>query len=136
MAIEQTAPKDTVGEFFQKLGGGDVEGAFAKLSPEVVWTYHGPKDKIPFAGTFIGVAGVQNFFSTFGEAAEPIEMTPEGMWNEGETVFVRGIEASRVKATGKEYRVGWVHVVSVKDGKITSLDEYIDSAAVADAFIA
>ena len=60
-------------------------------------------------------------------------MAPRSMVEAEGLVYVRGIERSRVKATGKEYAVEWVHVVATADGKITSFDEYIDSAAVAAA---
>lgn len=128
-----TTGTDIVGGFFGALGGGDVPGAMALLADDVRWTYHGPADIIPWGGTFTGPDGVGAFFGKFGEAAEPIEMAPRSMVEADGLVYVRGIERSRVKATGKEYAVEWVHVISVADGKIATFDEYIDSAAVAAA---
>jgi ketosteroid isomerase-like protein len=125
---------DVVGAFFAALGGGDFPGALALLDDEVVWTYHGPSASIPFAGTFGGKAGVEAFFGAFGSVAEPIEMTPRSMVEAAGQVYVRGIEKARVKATGKEYSVEWVHVIEVADGLILRFDEYLDSAAVAAAF--
>lgn len=128
-----TTGTDIVGSFFQALGGGDVPTAMALLAADVRWTYHGPSDVIPWAGTFTGPDGVGAFFGAFGEAAEPIEMAPSSMAEADGLVYVRGIERSRVKATGKEYAVEWVHVISAVDGKIATFDEYLDSAAVAAA---
>ncbi|WP_157218108.1 nuclear transport factor 2 family protein [Flavisphingomonas formosensis] len=124
---------DVVGGFFKAFGEGDAAGAFALLAPDIRWTYHGPSEVIPFAGTFEGPAGVQRFFESFGAAAEPIEMAPRSMAAADGLVYVRGIERSRIKATGKEYAVEWVHVIAVKDGLIASFDEYLDTAAVAAA---
>lgn len=124
---------EIVGGFFKALGEGDVPAAMALLAADVRWTYHGPSDLIPWGGTFTGPEGVGAFFGKFGEAAEPIEMAPSGMSEADGLVYVRGIERSRVKATGKEYAVEWVHVIATADGKITTFDEYIDSAAVAAA---
>ncbi|WP_136163201.1 nuclear transport factor 2 family protein [Sphingomonas flavalba] len=124
---------DTVNSFFQALGSGDMAAAMALLAADCRWTYHGPDGVIPWAGTFTGPDGVGQFFARFGEHAEPVEMAPQSMEAAGATVFVRGIETSRVKATGKTYSVPWIHAIAVADGRIASFDEYIDSAAVAAA---
>ena len=128
-----TSATDTVGGFFKELGEGDVPAAMALLAADVRWTYHAPADLVPWGGTFTGPDGVGAFFGKFGEAAEPIEMTPSSMVEAEGLVYVRGIERSKVKATGKEYAVEWVHVIATADGKIATFDEYIDSAAVAAA---
>ncbi len=125
---------EIVGKFFAALGSGQADAAFALLSPTVTWTYHGPGDRIPFAGTFAGPQGVREFFARLGALAEPIEMTPSSMGGADGTVYVRCVERSRVKATGKIYAVDWVHVIGVTDGYIARFDEFLDSAAVAAAF--
>jgi ketosteroid isomerase-like protein len=40
---------------------------------------------------------------------------------------------NRVKATGKESRSEWAQVWTVKDGVITHMQEYVDTAAVSRA---
>lgn len=125
---------DVVRAFFGALGSGDFPGAFAMLNEDVTWTYHGPSDVIPFAGTFRGRAGVKAFFDTFKSVADPIEMLPNSIVDADGQVYVRGIEHSRVKATGKDYKVEWLHVTEVVDGLILRIDEYLDSATVAAAF--
>jgi ketosteroid isomerase-like protein len=122
-----------VSSFFQALGEGKPAEAFARLADDVRWTYHGPANRIPFAGVFEGPAGVGDFFQKFATVAEPIEMTPHGMAEADGAVYVRGIERSRALATGREYAAPWVHVIVVKDGRIASFDEYIDTATVAAA---
>lgn len=120
-----------VSAFFAAFGVGDIPKAMALLSPEVRWTLHATD--VPWGGTFKGPEGVGQFFTKFGADAEPIEMTPKSMSEADGLVYVRGIERSKVKATGKEYSVEWVHVISTADGKITTFDEYLDSAAIAAA---
>ncbi len=125
--------KEIVGGFFEAFGAGDMETAMGLLKSDVRWTLHGPEDLIPWSGTFTGPEGVGKFFDIFLAAAEPIEMTPAGMWEEDGTVFVRGVEKTRIKETGKEYSAEWLHMIVTDNGKIASLDEHIDSAAVAAA---
>lgn len=128
-----TSGKQIVGGFFAAFAAGEMDKALDSLAEDVRWTYHGPDSAIPWAGTFEGRDGVAQFFEVFGSRAETLEMTPQGMWEEDGVVFVRGIEASRVKATGKDYSVGWVHVITTADGRIATFDEYIDSGTVAAA---
>lgn len=126
--------KEIVSGFFEAFGAGDMDQAMGLLKADVRWTFHAPGGTVPWSGTFTGPEGVGRFFELFLGAAEPIEMTPEGMWEENGTVFVRGVERTRIKATGKEYSARWLHMVTTDNGQIASLDEHIDSAAVAAAF--
>lgn len=122
---------EIVGAFFGAFGAGDIPGAMALLTPDVRWKLHATD--IPWGGTFTGPSGVGDFFAKFGANVEPIEMTPNSMSEADGLVYVRGIERSKVKATGKEYAVEWVHVISTANGKIATFDEYLDSAAIAAA---
>ncbi len=126
--------KDIVGGFFAAFGAGDMDKAMGLLKEDVRWTFHAPEGTIPWAGTFNGREGVGKFFELFLAAADPVEMAPAGMWEEDGIVFVQGSETTRVKSTGKQYTAQWVHMVATADGQVVSLDEHIDSAAVAAAF--
>lgn len=130
MTIPQDSA-DVVRHFFETFNAGDIEAAFATLSPDIVWTYHGPEDAIEFAGRFEGHAGVQDFFDRVGRTIRLKEMTPQSLAGVGDTVYGRGIEHSVSIATGREYRVEWAHVYQVRDGLMTRFDEYIDTATVA-----
>lgn len=127
---------DVVRRFFDAFNAGDIDAAFATLSPDIMWTYHGPKDKIPFAGTFRGHAGVKDFFDRVGKSIEIREMTPQSLVAVGDQVYGRGIEHSVSLATGRAYRLEWVHVYQVQDGLMTRFDEFMDTAAVADGLAA
>ncbi|MCZ4342995.1 nuclear transport factor 2 family protein [Sphingomonadaceae bacterium G21617-S1] len=124
---------DVVGRFFDAFNAGDIDAAFATLSPEIMWTYHGPEGKIPFAGTFRGHAGVRDFFDRVSKSIEIREMTPRSFVSFGDQVYGRGIEHSVSLATGREYRLEWVHVYHVQDGLMTRFEEFIDTAVVVDS---
>ena len=53
---------------------------------------------------------------------------------QGDKVVVLGHYVWHVKATGKEWASDFVHALSVRDGKITRVQEYTDTAALGDAF--
>lgn len=123
---------DVVKRFFDAFNAGEIDAAFALLSPNIGWTYHGPEDRIPFAGSFHGHAGVRDFFDRVGRSIRIKEMTPASLVSVGERVYGRGVEHSISLATNREYRVEWAHVYHVRDGLMTRFDEFIDTAAVAD----
>ena len=123
---------DVVGRFFDAFNAGDIDAAFATLSPDIEWIYYGPEDKIPFAGTFRGHAGVKEFFARAEESIQIKAMTPLSLVGIGNQVYGRGIEHSMSLATGRDYRVQWTHVYQVQDGLMTRFEEFIDTATVAD----
>lgn len=119
--------------FYTAFNSGDMTEAFACLSPDIVWIYHGPADRIAFAGTFNGHDGVREFFRHVGETIEVVEMAPEKFEAVGNTVYGVGVEHSRSLRTGKEYRVRWSHIYRVENGLVTGFEEFLDTAAVAEA---
>jgi len=121
-------------KMYETLIAGNMEGAFALMADGVTWTYYGGGGKIPFSGVYTGYKGIEQFFADFGAVATPLGMELQSFSASGETVFVTGIETTRINATGKEYAAPWVHVIKIKDGKIVSYEEHIDSALVAAAF--
>lgn len=128
-------PQDNVAvleRFYAAFNSGDMDAAFACLSPDIVWTYHGPKDRIPFAGTFVGHEGVRTFFDHVENTIELIEMAPETFEAVGHSVYGTGTEHSRSLCAGKEYNVRWAHVYKVENGLVTRFDEFLDTAKVAE----
>lgn len=121
-------------KFFDAFGSGDTAAGFATLSPDITWTYYGPRDWIPFAGVFRGHKGVEAFFEIVGASVSLKEMVVESLDATEDVVYGRGRERSEVKSTGKEYNVQWSHVYRVRDGLIVSFEEFLDTAAVASAF--
>lgn len=52
---------------------------------------------------------------------------------QGDTVVVVGKERGRFRATGREYEVHWMHQYRLEGGKVVSITEMLDSAALLDA---
>lgn len=134
-AIEvDSANVEAARKMYKTLLAGDMEGAFSVMAGNIRWIYYGGRGTIPFSGEYVGHDGVAQFFDDYSSVAEPLGMELQSFYSSGETVFVTGIESSRVLATDKSYAAPWVHVLQFADGKIVSYEEYIDSALVAAAF--
>jgi uncharacterized protein len=114
-------------EFFQR---GDIPGLLRELIDDsCTWVIPGPKDKLPWAGTFKGKQEIANFFAQVGENLEFSEFGPREMIEQGDTVVALGTLTGRAKKTGKTVRNEWAHVFKYSQGKVVFFQEYIDTAA-------
>ncbi len=113
---------------------GDMDTILASMSDDIVWLHPGKADEIPFAGRFEGKKGVQRFFNTAFSTIDVLEQKVHSFEASGDKVIVLGFEHMRVKATGKEYQSNWIHMYTVKAGQAVMFEEFIDTAALVDAF--
>jgi len=120
----------TVKDFFAAIGRGDKDGLFALVADDIEWIV--PGEDWPLAGTHRGYAGLANLLETASEtmetSTEPREFVAQGDW-----VFVVGFARGKVKVTKKTFVDDWVFAITVRNGKLTKIREYIDTQAVARA---
>jgi ketosteroid isomerase-like protein len=70
------------------------------------------------------------------KASEELEMTypePPEFVAQGDRVLVVGVATGKIYATNKPYKDEWVYGVTVQDGKVAHIQEYIDTQALARA---
>jgi hypothetical protein len=70
------------------------------------------------------------------KASEEIEMTypePPEFVAQGDRVLVVGVATGKIKATNKTFEDNWVFAITVRNGKLTNIREYIDTQALARA---
>ena len=77
--------------------------------------------------------GSSFYLGTLGESIE-MGLDIDKFVSDGDTVVVIGVENSSTRATGTAYRMPYVHVLTVSDGKITRFDEYNQYKEMAEAF--
>jgi ketosteroid isomerase-like protein len=129
MRIEENV--QVVKDFFAAIGSGDKQRVLALVAEEIRWIIPG-KDW-PLAGTHRGHAGVEEVLQ---KASEEIEMTypkPPEFVAQGDRVFVVGVATGKIKATNKPFEDHFVFDITVRDGKLTNVREYIDTQALARA---
>ena len=124
---------DAIQRCYAAVGRGDLPAVLDLLADDVEWTLQGPP-AIPFAGTRRGSAGVAEFFSLVGGALEFHQFEPREFVAQGDTVVAIGYEHSLVKPTGRTFQQEWVHVYTVRDGKIATFRGFEDTAALVAAF--
>lgn len=124
---------EIVQEGYSKFGSGDIEGLLNLFSEDIEWTTPQTEGS-PIGGTYNGHNEVGEFFKLLSESEDITHFEPTEFIADGEKVVVLGSNTATVKETGRSYTTDWVHIFTVKDGKITGLLEFFDTAKVERAF--
>jgi ketosteroid isomerase-like protein len=91
-------------------------------------------DDIPFAGSFHGKDQVAQYFTMLDQAQDVIAFEPQDFIAEGDKVVATGISRWHVKSTGLTYDNPWTHVFTIRDGKVSRLRQYNNTAAAEAAY--
>jgi uncharacterized protein len=121
----------TVKDFFAAIGRGDKEGLLALVAEDIEWIIPG-KDW-PLAGTRHGHAGLADLVKTQSETMETSLIEPREFVAQGDRVLVVGFARGKIKATNKTWEDDWIFAITVRDGRLTSIREYVDTQALARA---
>ena len=60
-------------------------------------------------------------------------MEPREFVAQGDRVLVIGFARGRIKATNKAWEDYWIFAITVRNGKLTNIREYLDTQALARA---
>jgi ketosteroid isomerase-like protein len=121
-----------VQQVYADFGRGDLQGLLALLADDI--EYVSPGDGLPLAGTYRGHAAVTNHFEKLLSEVQIEALDPREFIAEGDRVLVVGWERGKVSASNRKYEYHWVMAFTVRDGKITNIQEYNDTLALARAF--
>ncbi|MDG3007446.1 nuclear transport factor 2 family protein [Paludisphaera mucosa] len=117
----------TVKDFFAAIGRGDEENLLALVAEDIEWII--PGEDWPLAGTYSGHAGLAALLQKASETVET-STEPREFVAQGDRVLVVGFATGRIKATNRTFEDHWVFAITVRDGKLTNIREYIDTQAL------
>jgi len=120
-----------VKDFFAAMGSGDKQGLLALSAEDIEWIV--PGEDWPLAGTHRGHAGLADVLKKASEEIETAYPKPPEFVAQGDRVLVIGVATGKIKATNKAFKDEWVFDITVRDGKLTRIQEYIDTQALARA---
>ena len=123
-----------VARTYELFKSGD-EAFLKQFSDDISWELP-EMENVPYAGKYNGIESVIDFFTRLDQAEENLVHEPTDFIAKGEKVIVLGNFKWRVRATSKEYSSDFVHVMTVKDGRITGFKEYMDTAVRSNAHTA
>src|SRR6202522_2766441 len=121
----------TVKDFFAAMGSGDKQGLLALSAEDIKWII--PGEDWPLAGTHRGHAGLADVLQKASEEVETSFPEPPEFVAQGDRVLVVGFATGRIKATNRTFEDHFVFAVTVRNGKLTNIREYIDTQELARA---
>ena len=127
MSIEENV--QIVKDWFAAMGS-DTQRVLALSDEDVEWII--PGEDWPLAGTHRGHAGLVDMLQKASELETSYPEPPEYV-AQGEQVLVVGHATGRIKATNKAFEDYWVFAITVRNGKLTKIREYVDTQAMARA---
>jgi uncharacterized protein len=128
MSIEKNI--QTVKDFFAAIGRGDREALLALVAEDIEWII--PGEDWPLAGTRHGHAGLADLLETASKSIET-STEPREFVAQGDRVLVLGFARGKIKATNKTFEDDWIFAITVRDGRLTNIREYVDTQALARA---
>ena len=117
-----------VQQAYEAFSRGEIQGVLNSLAEQVEWRVPKPEG-VPFGGDYNGREQVARFFSDLNKYEEVTRFEPREYIAQGERVVAFGYFACKVRATGKPAQSEWVHVYTIRNGKIVKFQEYYDTAA-------
>jgi ketosteroid isomerase-like protein len=122
-----------VQELYSAFGRRDIDAILGLISPDVEWGE--PENPYnPAAGTRHGQAGFMEWVQIGSQAEEVQALEPRRFLTDTDSVAVVGYTKCLAKATGKIYETDFVHLITLKDGKVTRFQEFFDTYAAGEAF--
>src|SRR5450432_1955188 len=120
-----------VKDFFAAMGRGDKQGLLALTAESIEWII--PGEDWPLAGTHRGHAGLADVLQKASEKMETSFPEPPEFVAQGDRVLVVGVARGRIIATNKTFEDHWVFAITVRNGKLTNVRDYVDTQALARA---
>jgi hypothetical protein len=124
--------KRLVLDFYEAGARGDMDACFAMLADDVVWTNIG---STRFSGTYAGKENLaENLLGPlFGQLKAGIASEVEQLVAEGDTVVAQ-TSGTAETLEGKPYNNTYCQVITVRDGRIAAVTEYMDTALIDAVF--
>jgi hypothetical protein len=123
-----TSAVEVVTQAYEAFGRGDVPGILACVADQVDWRFCGPKG-LPYTGTFRTRDEVARWFSYVAAVDDVRKFEPREFIPAGDKLTVLGWEQTAAKPGGRVFESEWVHVFTVRDGRIVRFWGMYDNEA-------
>jgi uncharacterized protein len=123
-----------VQHLYAAFGRGDIATLLAGCTQDIDWQTIGRESDFPTLGPRKGTKAVEEFFRLVAENEEFSDFTPREFYAADDKVFVLGSYSLKLRKTGAPISSEWVHVFTLKNGKVTRFREHTDTAQFATAY--
>lgn len=126
---EEAADRSVVEAVYNAFASGDIAAVTSDMDENIVWLEaegNPYADKNPYSGPDEIVEGL---FARLGSEWEAFTATPQDYIVDGERIVVLGRYGGVYTQSGKSIDAPFVHLWTVRDGKIIAFRQYTDTAA-------
>jgi ketosteroid isomerase-like protein len=122
------AALDVVQQGYAAFGRKDIPALLELVADEVDWKEAVPAS-LPYSGPRRNPTEVGEFFTAIGQVEDITVFEPQEFIEAGENLTVLGYLEAFALDTKQKFQSEWVHVFTVRDGKITRWRGFYDTAA-------
>lgn len=127
-------PVPMLRDFYAALSAGDLKGVLDRVADDVTWEVSGPTDLLPWSGEWTGPTSVSDFYDRFVEHVISPGWEPKQYIAQGNTVAVILTMSGTSAKSGVHFSGDIVHWITVRNGKISLLQFYLDTFPIVEAF--
>ena len=113
---------------YEAFGRGDVPAILNLVADQVDWELVAPKS-LAYAGKRKNKKEVGDFFADIPRTDDIHAFEPREFIAAGDQVTVLGWESSTAVETKTKFETEWVHIFTVKNGKVTRWRGFFNTAA-------
>jgi ketosteroid isomerase-like protein len=117
---------ETVHRYYRAFAEHDVPAALALLKPGFVSIQ---ADSVPWRGVYRGHEGVAELFERLTPHVSEAEYEVEELIEQGERVVAIGRAHLTARSTGETFVIREVHALTVRDGRLASIDVFLNAPA-------
>ena len=119
---------------YDSFNAGDIEGVLSYFAQDIEFVFS-EVPKVSFYRSRRGRDSVAEFFASMGDHQElKGTVDVQEIIVQGNKAAVFGHASFHVKSTGRDWESSFAHMWTVEGGKLTRMQEYADTAAMAAAY--
>ena len=122
-------------DMYDAFGRGDIPAVLGMMDPDIEWREAEGNPYKPDGKAWLGPEAVlNNLFMRLGTEWDGFAVHPMEFYGAGSTVVVEARYTGVYKQSGKSLDAQVCHVLKMRDGKLASFQQYVDTAQLQDVF--
>ncbi|MGO8738929.1 nuclear transport factor 2 family protein [Rhodoblastus sp.] len=126
---------DFVKSVYAAFLSGGIDKIVAAADPDIEWKSNTDPALLPWGGARKGLDQIAAYFSELAKNVEIESFSPREFLPGSGFVVVLGHSAGRMRRSGVRFEDDWCHVFKILGGKVIAFHEFVDTHALAQAFI-
>ncbi|MEJ2481821.1 MAG: nuclear transport factor 2 family protein [Gemmatimonadota bacterium] len=125
---------EIISGMYEAFGRGDIPAVLGAMDPDIHWHEAEGNPYMPSGEPFVGPDAIlNNLFAKLGEEWDGFTVHPKTYHDAGDVVAVECRYTGKNHATGKDLDAQVCHIWTLRDGKVTRFQQYVDTAGLQDA---